>query len=105
MRCPAGISAEFSPARMGGARSGGNPAIPAFHHPRGHRKAGLTAADVHAVGIANQRETAPIWERKSGREEIATLGKVDRVSEPTRDDAWREARLAEWLEAVARVRI
>lgn len=29
-------------------------------------KAGLTAADVAAVGIANQRETTVIWDRRSG---------------------------------------
>jgi glycerol kinase len=30
-------------------------------------RAGLTAADVAAVGIANQRETVVVWERASGR--------------------------------------
>lgn len=31
------------------------------------RKAGLTAADIAAIGITNQRETAVIWERETGR--------------------------------------
>ncbi len=30
-------------------------------------KAGLTAADVVAIGITNQRETAVVWERETGR--------------------------------------
>ncbi|MBI5861216.1 MAG: glycerol kinase GlpK [Rhodocyclales bacterium] len=31
------------------------------------RAAGLTAADIAAIGIANQRETTVLWERASGR--------------------------------------
>ncbi|MCH7477415.1 MAG: glycerol kinase, partial [SAR324 cluster bacterium] len=31
------------------------------------RKAGLSARDVHAIGIANQRETTVLWERRSGK--------------------------------------
>ncbi len=30
-------------------------------------QAGITAADVHAIGITNQRETTVIWERQSGK--------------------------------------
>jgi glycerol kinase len=30
-------------------------------------KAGLTAADIAAIGITNQRETAVLWDRRSGR--------------------------------------
>ena len=31
------------------------------------KAAGATAADIHAVGIANQRETAILWDRETGR--------------------------------------
>ena len=30
-------------------------------------KAGITAADLAAVGITNQRETAVVWDRKTGK--------------------------------------
>lgn len=30
-------------------------------------QAGLSASDIHAVGIANQRETTVVWDRKTGR--------------------------------------
>ena len=30
-------------------------------------QAGLSAADIHAIGITNQRETTALWERKSGK--------------------------------------
>ncbi len=29
--------------------------------------AGLTAADLHAIGVTNQRETAIVWDRRTGR--------------------------------------
>src|SRR5688572_8621190 len=31
------------------------------------RKAGITAADIAAIGIANQRETTVIWDRRTGK--------------------------------------
>ena len=30
-------------------------------------QAGLTAGDIHAIGITNQRETTALWDRKTGR--------------------------------------
>src|SRR5437773_6836126 len=30
-------------------------------------KAGLTAADIAAIGITNQRETTVVWDRETGR--------------------------------------
>src|SRR5512133_4117746 len=30
-------------------------------------RAGLTAADIAAIGITNQRETTVVWDRKSGK--------------------------------------
>ena len=35
--------------------------------PRRHGKAGLSAADIAAVGITNQRETTVVWDRNTGR--------------------------------------
>jgi len=31
------------------------------------RKAGLTALDIHAIGITNQRETTVVWDRETGQ--------------------------------------
>ena len=64
---PGGVPAALSPARLGGARSPG----PLGHDARGSRLAGLRKAgagrgDVAAVGIANQRETTLLWERRDG---------------------------------------
>ena len=59
--------------------------------------AGARAADVAAIGIANQRETVVLWERESGRplanaivwqdtrsaERVAALGSIDRFRAQT----------------------
>jgi glycerol kinase len=31
------------------------------------QKAGLTAADIAAVGVTNQRETTVVWDKKTGK--------------------------------------
>lgn len=45
-------------------------------------KAGLHAADVRALGIANQRETTVIWERESGRAIAPAIVWQDRRTAP-----------------------
>ena len=45
-------------------------------------KAGLNAADIHAVGIANQRETTVVWNRRTGRPIHHAIVWQDRRSEP-----------------------
>jgi glycerol kinase len=50
-------------------------------------RAGLTAADIAAIGITNQRETTVVWERKTGRpihnaivwQDRRTAGECDRL--------------------------
>jgi glycerol kinase len=45
-------------------------------------KAGLSAADIHAVGITNQRETTVVWNRKTGQPIHHAIVWQDRRSEP-----------------------
>ncbi len=45
-------------------------------------KAGLGAADIHAVGITNQRETTVVWNRKTGQPSHHAIVWQDRRSEP-----------------------
>jgi glycerol kinase len=45
-------------------------------------KAGLGAADIHAVGITNQRETTVVWNRKTGLPIHHAIVWQDRRSEP-----------------------
>jgi len=45
-------------------------------------KAGLTAADVRAVGITNQRETTIVWHRKTGKPIHNAIVWQDRRAEP-----------------------
>ncbi|MDD2713729.1 MAG: FGGY family carbohydrate kinase, partial [Simplicispira sp.] len=45
--------------------------------------AGLTAGDVHAVGITNQRETTVLWNRKTGLPVHNAIVWQDRRTEPT----------------------
>ena len=46
-------------------------------------KAGLTARDIHALGITNQRETPVVWHRKTGRPIHNAIVWQDRRAEPT----------------------
>jgi glycerol kinase len=46
-------------------------------------KAGLTAKDIRAVGITNQRETSVVWNRKTGRPIHNAIVWQDRRAEPT----------------------
>ena len=46
------------------------------------RAAGLTAADIAAIGITNQRETALLWERASGRPVYNAIVWQDRRTAP-----------------------
>ena len=45
-------------------------------------RARLTAADVHAIGITNQRETAVLWKRKTGQPVHHAIVWQDRRTEP-----------------------
>ncbi|MFY7867667.1 glycerol kinase GlpK [Roseateles sp.] len=47
------------------------------------RKAGLTAADIRALGITNQRETTVLWSRKTGLPLHHAIVWQDRRAEPT----------------------
>ncbi len=46
------------------------------------RKAGVSARDIHAVGITNQRETTVVWNRKTGRPIHHAIVWQDRRAEP-----------------------
>ena len=45
-------------------------------------KAGITAADIHAVGITNQRETTVLWNRRTGQPVHHAIVWQDRRAEP-----------------------
>ncbi|MES2532579.1 MAG: glycerol kinase GlpK [Pseudomonadota bacterium] len=45
-------------------------------------KAGLTATDIHAIGITNQRETTLLWNRKTGQPVHHAIVWQDRRAEP-----------------------
>jgi glycerol kinase len=45
-------------------------------------KAGLTASDIRAIGITNQRETTVLWNRKTGRPVHHAIVWQDRRAEP-----------------------
>jgi glycerol kinase len=61
-------------------------------------ESGVSATEVAAVGIANQRETTLVWERASGRPIAnAIVWQCRRTAE--RCDALRAAGRAEWLRA------
>jgi glycerol kinase len=61
-------------------------------------RAGLTAADIAAIGIANQRETTVVWDRSSGRpihnaivwQDRRTSGECDRLKAEGLDPLFRE---------------
>jgi glycerol kinase len=59
--------------------------------------AGLRAAQISALGIANQRETTIVWHRASGRPLYNAIVWQDRRTEPT-CQALREAGLAEAIQ-------
>ncbi|WP_119153129.1 glycerol kinase GlpK [Caldimonas tepidiphila] len=61
-------------------------------------RAGLRPADIHAVGIANQRETTLIWERASGRPIHPAIVWQDRRTQPD-CEALAAAGLAEAVRA------
>ena len=46
-------------------------------------KAGLTARDIHAIGITNQRETTVVWNKKTGAPIHNAIVWQDRRAEPT----------------------
>jgi glycerol kinase len=61
-------------------------------------RAGLRAADVAAIGIANQRETAVVWERSTGRpvcpaivwQDRRTADVCERLKREGKEDLFRE---------------
>jgi glycerol kinase len=61
-------------------------------------RAGLTAADIAAIGIANQRETTIVWDRSSGRpihnaivwQDRRTSGECDRLKAEGLEPLFRE---------------
>ncbi|WP_036251437.1 glycerol kinase GlpK, partial [Methylibium sp. T29] len=57
-------------------------------------QAGLTASDIAAIGITNQRETTLLWERASGRPIANAIVWQDRRTEPL-CARWREQGLAD----------
>jgi glycerol kinase len=60
-------------------------------------KAGLTARDIRAVGITNQRETTVVWNRKTGQPIHHAIVWQDRRAEPI-CAALREAGMAETIQ-------
>ncbi|MEY2840493.1 MAG: glycerol kinase [Pseudomonadota bacterium] len=60
------------------------------------RKAGLSAAQVHAIGITNQRETTVLWDRQTGQPLGRAIVWQDRRGE-ARCQALREAGHAELI--------
>ena len=57
------LAAALPGRRLGGTRRRGHLARHARDGARGHRRAAAACADIAAVGITNQRETAVVWER------------------------------------------
>ena len=53
--------------RLGGTRRRGHLARHAGDGARGLRPRGCGLADIAAIGITNQRETAVVWERSTGK--------------------------------------
>ncbi len=61
-------------------------------------RAGLTAADIAAIGITNQRETTLVWDRQSGRpihhaivwQDRRTAGACDRLKAEGHESLFRE---------------
>ena len=47
------------------------------------RKAGLSASQVRAIGITNQRETTVVWNRRTGRPIYNAIVWQDRRAEPS----------------------
>ena len=60
-------------------------------------KAGLTARDIRAVGITNQRETTVVWNRKTGAPIYHAIVWQDRRAEPI-CAALREANMGETIQ-------
>ncbi|MFT4043010.1 MAG: glycerol kinase GlpK [Gordonia sp. (in: high G+C Gram-positive bacteria)] len=60
--------------------------------PEALRRAGLSASDVVAVGIANQRETTVVWDRRTGRPLAPAITWQDTRTEPIVEelDAYRD---------------
>ena len=56
--------------------------VPAEHRQEALTKAGLTARDIRAVGITNQRETTVVWNRKTGAPIHHAIVWQDRRAEP-----------------------
>jgi glycerol kinase len=64
----------------------------------GLKKAGITASDLAAVGITNQRETTVVWDRSTGKpiynalvwQDTRTQGVVDELSADGGQDRFRE---------------
>jgi glycerol kinase len=64
----------------------------------GLKKAGITATDLAAVGVTNQRETTVVWDRKTGKpvynalvwQDTRTQGVVDELSADGGQDRFRE---------------
>ena len=66
-------SADLSAARLGRARPERDLGDAARRRAaRRSRKAGVSARDVAAIGITNQRETTVVWDRATGRADRAT---------------------------------
>lgn len=61
-------------------------------------KAGITAREVHAIGITNQRETTVVWNRRTGIPVHHAIVWQDRRAEPTCVEL-RERGLAESIQA------
>ena len=62
-------------------------------------QAGLTASDIAAIGITNQRETTLLWERASGRPIANAIVWQDRRTEPL-CARWRAQGLADAVRSV-----
>ena len=62
-----GICAKFSRARDGRVRSGGHLAKRAGNRREALRRSGQPLSDLVGLGIANQRETALVWNRRTGK--------------------------------------
>jgi glycerol kinase len=60
-------------------------------------KAGITAAQVHAIGITNQRETTVVWNRKTGQPIHPAIVWQDRRAEPA-CQALRESGLGQTIQ-------
>ena len=81
----AGVSAAVSRPRTCRARSRSDLGIAAADRAGALARAGITAADLAAIGVTNQRETTVLWERATGKPIANAIVWQSRITAPICD--------------------